>query len=153
MFNYLKILNMKKILVLLAVLLKCLTGFCDNPPSLNTLADEINETCPISWEYECTITSISYTGSTVSIKMDYNNKKGDFFTTFRDEARANKEEWLRSMYKISPQWKDLLNESLAKEITLTLIIYSTQGGLQGGFSLKVFLEQIQKVKEMLDKEE
>lgn len=140
---------MKKLFILLACLITCSTGFCESTSPIYTMVDNINETCPINWDYGCTINSISYTGSTVSIRMDYNDKTGDFFTTFRDDARKNKEEWLLSLYNISSQWKNLLDESLANEITLTLIIYSPQGG----FSLKMFPEQIQKVKEMMEKKE
>ena len=122
------------------------TGFCESTSPIYAMVDNINETCPINWDYGCTINSISFSGSTVAIRMDYNDKTGDFSTTFRDEVRKNKDKWVLSMYKISSQWKNLLDECLANEITLTVLIYSQQGG----FSLKVFPEQIQKVQEMMD---
>ena len=140
---------MKKLLFILTVILSYSTGFCDNPSNINTLVDEINESCPINWDYDCTINEVKFNGYTVSIRMDYGNKKGDFFTTFREDARKNMDQWILSLYKISPVWEKLMNESVANKIHLTLIAYTPNGGV----SLKIFPEQIQKVKEMMEKGE
>lgn len=134
---------MKKLLMLLIAILTYTNGFCSSSSSIDSLANEINSTCPIKWEYNCVIKSLEFTGFTVAVKIDYDNVNGDFFTKFRDNARNNRQEWIATLYKISPKWQQLFDECDANSITFTLIIFSSSGG---GFSIKVFPEQIRKMK-------
>ena len=72
---------MKKLLLFIILFLTYATGFCNPTESIDSLVTEINATCPIKWEYNCTINSVK-NNVTVSIRMDYKDENGDFFTTF-----------------------------------------------------------------------
>ena len=132
---------MKKLLLFIILFLTYATGFCNPSESIDSLVTEINATCPIKWEYNCTINSVK-NNVTVSIRMDYKDEKGDFFTTFQDHAKNNREEWITRLYKISPEWRKLFNQCVTESKTITLLIYSTGGA----FSIKIFPEQIEKMK-------
>lgn len=134
---------MKKLLLFFIVISTYCMGFCSTSNAIDSLVNVINGTSPIKWEYNCVIKSIKFTGYTVSIKMDYNDVNGDFFTKFRDNAYSNREEWIASLYKISPEWQQLFDQCVADSKTLTLLIFSTEGG---AFSIKIFPEQIIKMK-------
>ena len=118
-------------------------GFCSTSNTIDSIVNVINGTSPIKWEHNCVIKSIKFTGYTVSIKMDYNDENGDFFTKFRDNAHNNREEWIASLYKISQEWQQLFDQCVAESKTLTLLIYSTGSG---AFSIKIFPEQIINMK-------
>ena len=133
---------MKKLLIFFVVFLTYSVGFCSTFNAIDSLANVINGTSPIKWEYNCVIKSVKFTGNTVSIKMDYTDANGDFFTKFRDNARNNREEWIASLYNISPDWQQLLNQCVVDSKTITLLIYSTGGA----FSIKIFPEQIANMK-------
>lgn len=133
---------MKKLILFLAAILAYTNAFCVSSETIDSLVCDISRSCPIEWKYDCTIKSIKFTGSTVSIKMDYNDVNGDFFTTFRDNAHNNRREWIDSLYRISPKWQQLFDECAAKEIRFTLLIYSSIGA----FSILIFPEQIKELK-------
>ena len=133
---------MKKLLLFFIAILTYANGFCNSSIAVDSLANEINGTCPIKWEYNCTINSVEFTGYTISIKMDYKDVNGDFFTTFYDNAHNNRQQWISSLYNISPEWKQLFDQCAVDSKTLTLLIYSTGGA----FSIKIFPEQIKNMK-------
>lgn len=136
---------MKKLIIFFGVFLTYSVGFCSTSNAIDSLANVINCTSPIKWEYNCAIKSVKFTENTVSIKMDYSDVNGDFFTKFRENARNNREEWIASLYNISPDWQLLFDECVADSKTITLLIYSAGGA----FPIKIFPEQIVNMKSSL----
>ncbi|MDE5804958.1 MAG: hypothetical protein K2H58_01655 [Paramuribaculum sp.] len=133
---------MKRSFLLFILFLTYSMGLAGNPTSIDSLANTINDTCPIEWEYNCVIKSVDSKVSSISIKMDYNDANGDFFTKLRENARNNREEWIYRLYMISPEWQRLFNQCVADSTNITLLIFSSGGA----FSIKIFPAQIVDMK-------